>query len=66
MTSSSGSMPPPYEAVIRKDNKNLGPIRLPLKDAGQFLEQFHRIYAGLGISIASSQESAEPETSGTD
>jgi hypothetical protein len=53
MTSSPGSMPPAYEAVLRRNDQVTGPIRLPEKEVEHFLEQFHRTYRSLGISIVS-------------
>lgn len=51
MTSSPGSMPPPYEAVVRRGGKEIGPIRLPLDEPEQFIKDFNQIYHDHKLSV---------------
>ena len=53
MTSSPGSMPPPYEAVICCDHEGRGPVRLPIVDAANFVAEFNRVYGDHGLTIVS-------------
>lgn len=63
MTSSPGAMPPAYEAIVQRNGQVTGPIRLPEKGVEDFLEQFHRTYRNLGITIVScSQASTVPNS----
>jgi len=52
MTSSSGSMPPPYSAVLRKGEEEVGPIRLPEENVARFVEHFDLIYRRVGMTIS--------------
>ncbi len=51
MTSSRGSMPPPYEAVVRRGDLETGPIRLPLDEPEQFINDFNQIYHDHKMSV---------------
>ena len=51
MTSSPGSMPPQYEAIIQCDQQGRGPVRLPLQDADLFIAEFNRKYGDHGMSV---------------
>lgn len=66
MTSSPGSMPPAYEAILQRNGRVTGPIRLPEKEVEHFLEQFHRTYRSLGISIVSCRPASSTPDSETD
>ncbi len=46
------------DAVVMKDNRAVGPLRLPNHRADDFVSHFNRIYAELGMSLA---PVAEPE-----
>jgi len=51
MTSSSGSMPPRYEAVVRRADRETGPIRLPLDEPEQFINDFNKVYHDHKMSV---------------
>jgi len=51
MTSSSGSMPPRYEAVVRRGDRETGPIRLPLDEPEQFINEFNKLYHDHKMSV---------------
>ena len=55
MTSSSGSMPPPFEAVIRRGGEEIGPIRLPLDEPEQFIKDFNLIYRDHKMSVVATR-----------
>jgi hypothetical protein len=52
MTSSYGMTSPPYEAIVRRDSREIGPVRLPELHAEQFIEDFNRTYRSLQLVIA--------------
>ena len=52
MTSSPGALPPPYDAIVRRGDQGIGPVRLPLKEQQRFIEDFNRLYRHMGISVA--------------
>ena len=51
MTSSSGSMPPRYEAVVRRGDRETGPVRLPLDEPEQFINDFNKVYHDHKMSV---------------
>ncbi len=55
MTSSSSSMPPPYEAIVRRGGEEIGPIRLPLDDREQFIKDFNQIYHDHKMSVVATR-----------
>ncbi len=59
MTSSPGELPPPYEAIVCREDRVLGPVRLPPEDPDQFVVEFNRIYQRAGMRME-----AIPHTSG--
>ena len=52
MTSSPGMMPPTYNAVVQRNDQGIGPIRLPIEQQRQFIDEFNERYRGLGISVS--------------
>jgi hypothetical protein len=48
--SSSQPRPLPAEAIVRRDDKSIGPIRLPEKPT-TFVQTFNRIYGEKGLTI---------------
>jgi hypothetical protein len=46
-------MPPPYEAVVRRDDQDIGPIRLPQNEPERFIEEFNRLYRDKKMVVAS-------------
>ena len=51
MTSSPGSMPAPYDAVVRRGDQETGPIRLPLDEPEQFIKKFNDVYHDHKMSV---------------
>ena len=49
--SSSNRAAEPCDAVVTASGQPTGPIRLPEEDAADFVEQFNRAYARLGIAV---------------
>ena len=49
--SSSNRGPTHCEAAVHRDEKPVGPIRLPMKEKASFVEEFNRVYQGTGITI---------------
>jgi hypothetical protein len=58
--SSAGAMPPPYDAVVYRDEHIVGPIRLPVMHPERFVEQFQKTYGRLGIRVSSTVNENEP------
>lgn len=49
--SSSNRTALPCDAAIYRADRPIGPMRLPRKDRASFVEEFNRLYDGVGISI---------------
>jgi hypothetical protein len=49
--SSSNRGARPCDAVLMHDSDVVGPMRLPMNRADEFIALFNRVYAGLGISL---------------
>ncbi len=49
--SSSNRVASPNDAAIYRDQKPVGPLRLPMKERASFVEEFNRVYRNAGILI---------------
>ncbi len=49
--SSSNRDARPCDAVLMHNQEVVGPLRLPMNRADDFIAHFNRVYAGLGISL---------------
>ncbi|MDF1842002.1 MAG: hypothetical protein P1U77_11230 [Rubripirellula sp.] len=49
--SSSNRDARPCDAVLMHNSDVVGPMRLPMNRADEFIALFNRVYAGLGISL---------------
>ena len=56
--SSSNRSAAKSDGVLMRDQQPIGPMRLPENRAGDFVDQFNRIYGSLGLSIDSVTPSA--------
>lgn len=51
--SSSNRLPPPTcDATIARDRVCVGSVRLPVTRSDEFIDQFNRIYASIGIELS--------------
>lgn len=58
--SSSNRTTVPFDAALYRDDKPVGPIRLPMKKKASFVQEFNRVYRDTGISLeAFAEESVE-------
>ncbi len=39
------------DAVVAKDDRITGPVRLPLAESNNFVDEFNRIYGEVGMSL---------------
>lgn len=49
--SSSNRRAEPCDAVVYRDDRAIGPLRLPSKNAASFIEQFNRLYGDSGMAL---------------
>lgn len=49
--SSSNRITSPSDAAIYRNDKPVGPLRLPMKEKAIFVEEFNRVYRDAGILI---------------
>ena len=49
--SSSNRTSLPVEAALYRDDKPVGPMRLPMKEKISFVQEFNRVYRDAGIAI---------------
>ena len=50
--SSPNQQPGRCDAVVSLQNRPRGPVRLPIRDARSFVEQFNRIYLNIGLELS--------------
>jgi hypothetical protein len=51
-TSSSNRVSEINDAVLTRDERAVGPMRLPDNRAGDFIDHFNRTYESLGMTVA--------------
>jgi hypothetical protein len=49
--SSSNRTTLPFEAAIYRNDKPVGPMRLPAKEKMSFVQEFNRVYRDAGIAL---------------
>ncbi|QDV69611.1 hypothetical protein Poly24_33270 [Rosistilla carotiformis] len=52
------------EGLIHRGERCMGPIKLPLGPAEQFLEEFNRLYGGIELRVEAAAAEQPPETCG--
>lgn len=62
MSSSSNRTALPFEAALYRDDKPVGPMRLPMKGKMSFVQEFNRVYRDAGIAIQPDTEDAAATT----
>ncbi|MCO8120211.1 hypothetical protein NHH03_00555 [Stieleria sp. TO1_6] len=58
---SSNRAATPCDAVIYRDEKPVGPLRLPRLKKGSFIEEFNRLYRKSGMAIETNRNDATAE-----
>ncbi|MEO1527503.1 MAG: hypothetical protein AAFX06_18905 [Planctomycetota bacterium] len=56
---SSNRPPGESDAAVYRDDRPIGPLRLPRKAKKDFIAEFNRIYQGMGLVIATCGEAKD-------
>lgn len=65
MTSSMTEAMPDPEGILFREEKTLGPIRLPTKHQADFVQQFNRLYQDYGIRLVPVPQQTPEDHSGS-
>ncbi|MCA9135572.1 MAG: hypothetical protein KDB00_02405 [Planctomycetales bacterium] len=64
--SSSNRSTSPCDAAVYRDEKPVGPLRLPMEETASFVEEFNRVYRQVGIAIAAVKSEVQTKVPSAD
>ena len=56
----------PEEAALYREDRPVGPVRLPMIEKGSFVEEFNRVYRALAIEIARNSDASYDSSQSTE